>query len=66
MRTRAFLLAAMLAAAPLAQADPRIDPEPPLLPDAPLLRCPEFAAAAPQFRDPLLQRMLKYAEVAVK
>lgn len=59
-----IFLAGLLFAAPLGAEEPDA-----LMPVQPLMGCYEFSSAAvpaQQDRDPLFQRMLKYAQVAVK
>ncbi|HYH10395.1 MAG TPA: septal ring lytic transglycosylase RlpA family protein [Thermoanaerobaculia bacterium] len=55
-----IILAGLLAAAPAGSAQED------LLPRAPLTGCHEYAATAPQARPPFFERLMKYAQVAVK
>lgn len=55
-----ILTAALLTAAPSGQA------EDDLLPQTPLSGCHEFAATAPPAKPPFFERLMKYAQVAVK
>lgn len=63
----ATLLAAVLAVAPLAQAGglPSHHEER-LAPESPFIGCYERSAAAPAYKPPFLERLLKYTQVAVK
>lgn len=60
-----FALTAILFAAVPAHSENVILPEPPLAPELPLMSCYEQVAPV-RAHDPFFQRMLKYAQIAVK